>query len=1423
MRIHDALRRVISRQATVTALLLVRIGRIDGTLSGCRVSIINPCEVVMNLVTTSGIKRCLRSLLLPIIVLCMLACTQVAMAQSGMTLTISKSNDAPSPVPSGQVFTYTLTYSWTGGIGWSTSTPGTLIINDAVPSNLDVISAAPGSPISTIVGNNVTFTLNNITSPAGAGTVQINVRFKPGVTCPGDRACNSASIRAEGFEAFAESNRSCVTATAENKWQFRKDYISGCIVDSGDIVYRISIINPSGNDIGGLNLTNISLTDFLPPGAIITNVTPMNVGDWNGPYPSTGTVLLTGGPTSLNVQAGWAWYGCYITVRYPGGTFSAGQTVTNKAQLRFQTPCSQGQYLVMDAQASNTLCNPTPPVPGGSIWKWLTNTVYFPSNPWYTPSWAPGCCGTYYVQYYNSGSVTQSNIVVDDNLPPTVDVNSIYTYLPGTMTSVILDVYCNVGGVCQSTPAVSIPYTTSSTYTPSGLPGPICRIRWRYTGTLPPGGYTYSSINVCVRSNSMVPPYAPVVAGQSITNTVCASGTNVPAGLCANNTSVVTQTAPNILAAKFFVGKSGTCLPSCNPSTAGPFYPGDIIRWRMVVANVGSATATPCTITDVLPTNFSYVGNPTYYYGPIVWAAANNPTCCALSTTVPSVLGGLSSPAVGATTLNWNFATLPANCSGTVNYLVIEFDVKVGDNPTVPPGQYFNKFTFSAGNLPTPVTSNPAQVTINGYAQVQVFKDVRQNLTGATFGSSANVQPGAQAEYRLRITNTGILTLANIYLLDIMPHIGDITVLPPYSFRGSQYDLPISSAVTPVVGYTYGYNNSSNTKNPTRSTLFCSPTADPPSGMGVPPLTPASFVPGFLSTYSFQIVGNPATTIAPGGTQDFFFLATVPSGTKIGLNACNSFGLQVFPYGTSTCMKAESSPACVTVIPPEKDECDSIWGEVQLDECCTFTTSVLNSLGSIAQLSYNVLPIPGTSTPSGVVQSVQTWPCLPSSTIPGSLAGTTSGSLFFSPPCSSPLGVQVHASSTTASGEVCIELIAIIVKDDGTKVECRDTICFNCDPAPQDRCDSMSVLGMSTLNYSTRSFTIYNLKSPSSPICSVLISVTPHPGVGNLVGNNLFVDGVPYSWPYGSSAGYSQITTAHGLPASSTVQFSLNIPYGIGWTGTVKVTVIHCDGQKCEMDYGKWEVSKKGKIDVGTPIDVPDRATLHMHSLTFSRQRAEGLGIHSIQVQYNDPVTEVVAVTGASYPCGADDGEQGTCNDLFASVNVKDRSVVIDMRRDLDDPDNLNDPIVTVVYRAPDGGAVSAEIIYFDANGQEVGHDDVDFEGEDPPGRVIAGFDRHDRPDDREVIAGVLGALTARPNPTSGSCDLGFTLPTGAAVDLEILDALGNRVATVIRGEHLTAGEHHRSVDMSRMPTGVYMVALRVNGVPSVLRMELVK
>jgi len=1318
----------------------------------------------------------------------MLGCAQSLTAQN-ITFTLSKSSDAPSPIPSGQAFTYTLTYGWSGGA------PGTLTITDVIPSSLDIISTLPGSPQATVLGNTVTFALTGpaFAASAGAGTVQINARFKPGVTCTGTRACNTASIQLASGQNIS-SNTVCVTATAANKWTFEKALVSGCAVDN-DVIFRICAINPSGGDIGGLNLTNVVLNDVVPAGAIVTSVS----GSWSS-FTQTGTsVALTGGPSTLPVSPWNAWYCVYVHVTFPSPTFVQGQTVINNASLTYMTPCDTTKTQRYTDTAAVTLCAAHPQ---GNLWKSLSINMFFPSNPYYYPSFSPGCCGTYTLQYNNSGNVAQPGFVMTDNLPTTVDVTSVTTNVPAGNAPVTMSLYCWVGVSCSAVACTTVTYPSPGSFTLTTIPGNICKIQWTYGGSIAISQSLVNYINVCVRPASFAPPFTAVTVGQNIINTVTAQATNLSL-LTATHTKPVDSLRPKILASKFFMG---SCGPGCSPLNAGPFVPGNIVRWRMAVANVGNVNASPCTITDVLPAGLTYVGNPTYIDTTVNWGASQwNPPCCSLSATVPAAVGGtITTPAVGATNLTWTFPTLPFECDGTVKYFIIEFDVKISDSPPAPPGQYNNTFTFAAANLPTPVTSNVATLTVNAIAQLTLAKEVRPKLpAGGPWSATTTVPAGTAIEFRLRLTNTGNLTLNNICLLDIMPHVGDIMVLPGYGPRSSAFDLPLTSAaVTVPAGYTTGYNSSANTKNPRRSVVcggFCGIT-DPGAGVGVGPLTTGTFGAFSSSTYSFSVSGG-STTLAPGGNLDIIVGATVPASATVGQSACNNFAVQATPVGTTSCLGTQAVPSCVTV-GQKPVTCEGLWLEGRADSCCAYRITLGNAIGPIASLQYNVLG------GSGLVQNVQTSPCLPSSTVPASLAGTTTGLLNFSPACIGPMQLGIEAQSTTSSGNVCIELIAVINKN-GEKIPCRDTICFHCRPSPKVRCDSMTVkpFPFQDLDLSGRTFTIYNMKVPVSPICSVKISVVPPPAGPGVNGGGLYIDGIWKPWPFGTSVGYTQILPVHGTPANSTVQFNLGIDYTIGWVGNVNITIYHCDGDSCTTTYGPWKATKKDIAVVATPIDISEKARLHVHRLSFPHDKASGKHIRAFAFRYRDPVESIVAVTGASFGCDT----TAECDDLFESLRVKGRLLFVELRHELDFKAQGGDPFVTVLYTASTEKQPTVDIIYYDGSGQEIGRDSA----------IVTGSTL--RVDDPAGMPGPLGSLTAQPNPTNGACDISFRLPSAATIELDLLDALGRRVSSVITGERLQAGTHVRTVDLSPFPSGSYLVALRVNGVPTVLKVELVR
>lgn len=1308
-------------------------------------------------------------------------------AAQGVQLSIDKAHNAPNPVPSGQTFTYTLAYSWSGGA------PGTLVITDTVPTNLDVLSTVPAS---TVTGNIVQFTLTGLTGSAGAGTVQINVRFKPGVTCPGERACNTAWISREGSPGAVKSGEVCATATAQNKWTLQKTLFAGCALDN-DVIFRICIMNPSGGDIGGLNLTNVTLTDVVPAGATVTSVS----GSWSSFSQSGTNVTLSGGPTTLPVSAYNAWYCVYITLNFPSNNFTAGQTVVNNARLSFLTPCDDpnSRPTIWTDQDSVTLCAANP---SGSIWKGLSLNLYFPSNPAYLPTFTPGCCGTYRVYWANNGNVAQPNVKITDQLPPEVDLNAIRTQVPSGMAACTLKVYCWSSGTCGATACTTVVYNTPGTYTLSSVPANACKVEWEYSGSMPIATSLNNYLDVCVRSTSNASPFGPVTAGDTITNTVTGQADNF-GPVSTSHSKVVDGQTPKILTTKIFMGE---CTSSCTANPNGPFVPGDIVRYRLAVANIGNLAATACTINDLLPSGLTYVGNETYFYGGFSWMASQyNPSCCSLTTTIPSQVGGsISTPSLGDTNLTWTFPTLPARCDGTVEYFIIEFDVKISDSPPASPGQYPNTFTFGASNLGTPVTSNVATLTVNAVSQLQLTKEVRPAGSTGPFSSVAAVPQGGQAEFQLTLKNTGNMSLKDITLLDIMPHVGDIQVLPNYLARSSAYDLPTTGSLTisPGTGYAAGYNTSANSKNPTRSAVgggFCG-VANPTTGAG--PLTVGAFGATVASTYSFTVSSAAATTLAPGGTLTVRANGQVPASATVGTTACNSFAVEATPVGTTTCLKAEAAPACVRVVQGQTQEpCRELWRGGKPTDCCGYSLSISNHLGGLANLQYNVLPVNGGSSPSGVVQSVTTTPCSPTATVPASLVGTTSGNLSFDPNCtqSSPQQITFSASPGTSSGLICIELIATVIDKEGNRIICRDTICFECDPLPVQKCDSMAVkpFPYDNLDLSGRTFKIFNQKVPASPICSVKVQVIPPPSGPGVNGGGLYIDGVWKSWPWGTSVGYTQILPVHGMPANSTVQFNLGIDYTIGWVGNVIVTAYHCDGDSCTMDYGPWK-AKKGKPGVGGVLTGPKLSdSLRYYTLRVDPQTMPD-SVRYISISHADREDSIVAISPASLPCDSGSVARGECDDRISLVEARDGTALISFTDRMKKDDR---PITTALFIDGDHERRETVLVtFFDEDGNEIGTTELEVE---------TGTFTSDDPSGVSEIT-VPGGFNVHPNPTASSTTASFRLDhSERSISIELIDNSGRHVRSLVENEAFGAGEHALELDLSDLASGVYYVVLR--------------
>jgi hypothetical protein len=86
-------------------------------------------------------------------------------------------------------------------------------------------------------------------------------------------------------------------------------------------------------------------------------------------------------------------------------------------------------------------------------------------------------------------------------------------------------------------------------------------------------------------------------------------------------------------------------------------------------------------------------------------------------------------------------------------------------------------------------------------------------------------------------------------------------------------------------------------------------------------------------------------------------------------------------------------------------------------------------------------------------------------------------------------------------------------------------------------------------------------------------------------------------------------------------------------------------------------------------------------------------------------------------------------------------------------------------------------------------------------------------PDGPPSVKG-LNLLVSQPNPFRSSLQIRFALAEAAPVNAEVLDLLGRRVATLLSGQTLTAGEHVFTWAPSgtQAPAGLYFVRIRSRG-----------
>jgi uncharacterized repeat protein (TIGR01451 family) len=693
-------------------------------------------------------------------------------------------------IASGVNFSYTIIFSAPAGVT-------SISIQDQVPAALQVVSVTAAGPVCTVSpvtgvsGNLVTYNLTALPgSCAPSGSFTIVVKFPEGVTCDGAAARNRAEILID--DKWQPTPYVTTTATAVNPWEVTKTIISGASVNPnggscgyimapGDtITYRLAVLkdNPYwGNVVGQQNMSSAVVTDLLPSGAqFVSSSNPCATH----PGGTGGTITWNVNcPTQLLDAANpWAYYWVDIKVAYPAGSFPVSTQILNQATLT-GVSCNQ-----QEAHTSNQTCiTVTQPNPSGSFSKWLslTNRV-------------PGCSGLYIISFCNNGNVPLSAFNINDNIPSGITVNQIQISGANSTTSLNLNI--------NSTPFA----TGLNTFYSSGtISSPVSNVQVQMTNNLPVGGCIYIYIYFTINPNP---------TGTVVTN--CATLDPL-----ANSLSL-----PQVCAS--FTVEGGTpkpCLIKDVCDLQSSYDPGDIVRFRLRIQNIGSADLIGAAIQDVLHSNFTYIGNETYY------SANTYNVPCSTGGIPPAGTSAWSgvTPSHSGNNLSWNLPDIAADCQlfyaaycgyyGTwgIPYYYIEFDAQV--NNYALPGVTPNSYQVSGGNLPAPVISNTVNILVVASFGQEVHKLLSTD-NGANYSSSGTVAPGSTARFRLNYKNTSNVPVSSIGLTDLLGRddgTNDWLIFNRTMPRGSQFDVsyignhatslvPVATPPVPNLSWAPGQN-----------------------------------------------------------------------------------------------------------------------------------------------------------------------------------------------------------------------------------------------------------------------------------------------------------------------------------------------------------------------------------------------------------------------------------------------------------------------------------------------------------------------------------------------------------------------------------------------------------------------------------------
>ncbi len=746
----------------------------------------------------------------------------------GPTLDVSMDFGSGSTVlnvESGVEFTYFINYRCASALQNCAST----VVTDTLPAALQFIDAtAPPSHMTSINfdsgTNTVTFNFVDPLPAGSTGLLEVKARFPAG-TLPGTSAVNFVTSSTTGGVFVSNTT----TATAQGQFEMTANKIVNGDVDNGvvgsafDTTYLLQICSP--DSAGGVRLTNPEVTDPLPAQATYVSSTP--AGTYiTATHTVTWTYAANGGTLPNVIDVG----GCYsinLVVRFepdgpdgiPGNADDpiVGNVVNNQMTVT-GTPedGSPPVTLTLPGPYGLTLSAPTY---NGSFSK----TSSSPSS--YTGRGTeelPGGPVRYDISYANTGTVTNTNVIITDTVPVShtvavIDVNPVITPL---------NAYYELNNSGTWVPFPGNPYaapTTVNVATDLGVAGnAISGIRWN-VGDMPYGSPTWTGGFTATLDSALT-------AGTVLTN--CAD-----LGTVWDNSGVPTSATAQQCATVTILASSGRAIPRPTKSVnAGPYLPGEVMDITLTASNAAVAhnpVEAPIILADLLPEGLEIVVADTITNG------GYRPAL--ITDTWYTLLNADGAPAPTATlTLSgtqmlarWEWGPPYQQLPGHNTEVTFKARVKDG----TPPGTINNR----AMMMWKDTTTNPLLCTGDRvYTDtLDLDNDGLTNDTGCqTSGQPVNVSvflamdsekfvwgeldsdwnklgwtvPGGYVDWKMVITNTSNVTTTNLMVYDILPYIGDTGVIATGENRDSAWRPNMQAPVTAPSGVplTISYSQSPN-------------------------------------------------------------------------------------------------------------------------------------------------------------------------------------------------------------------------------------------------------------------------------------------------------------------------------------------------------------------------------------------------------------------------------------------------------------------------------------------------------------------------------------------------------------------------------------------------------------------------------------